>query len=185
MKFEELATERLFLRAFREEDFAAVHSWAGDGEALQYMRFGPNSEEETRAFLRQAIAETRAEDCRNFHFIAVLRTTGEPIGEAALMRHGEDLADLGWILHRSYWKRGYGAEIGKALLEVGFGRLGLHRIIAHCDGENYGSYRVMENIGMRREGLFLQGRKGNRVLDYAWRDELAYAILQEEWQARR
>ena len=45
--------------------------------------------------------------------------------------------------------------MGKALLDFGFGNLNLHRIIAHCDAENAASYKLMEKIGMRQEGLLI------------------------------
>ena len=71
--------------------------------------------------------------------------------------------------------------MGQILLRFGFDELNLHRIVAHCDAENYGSYRVMEKIGMRREGLFLEGRPANKLSDKKYGDELSYAILKDEW----
>ena len=57
----------------------------------------------------------------------------------------------------------------------------LHRILAHCDDENVGSYRVMEKIGMRREGLFIEGRQAHKQSNKKYSDELSYAILKSEW----
>ncbi|HOJ11508.1 MAG TPA: GNAT family protein [Clostridiales bacterium] len=52
--------------------------------------------------------------------------------------------------------------MGNRILEFGFNDLGLHRIIVHCYTENYGSYRVIERIDMRREGCFLEARPANK-----------------------
>ena len=62
--------------------------------------------------------------------------------------------EIGYILNRRYWNQGYMTEAARKVVSFGFEQLGLHRIIATCDPANIGSYRVMEKIGMQREGLF-------------------------------
>jgi RimJ/RimL family protein N-acetyltransferase len=96
-----------------------------------------------------------------------------------------DEAEIGWIMHRDFWGNGYGTEMGKEMLRFGFDELSLRRIIAHCDAENIGSYRVMEKIGMRREGLFIEGRPSHKQSDRKYSDELSYAILKDEWETSK
>jgi RimJ/RimL family protein N-acetyltransferase len=67
------------------------------------------------------------------------------------------------------------------LLRLGFEGLGLHRIVARCDARNTASARVMERNGMRREAHLLQ----NQFLKGEWIDELIYAILRGDWEARQ
>ena len=74
--------------------------------------------------------------------------------------------------------KGYATEAANALLWYGFETLQAHRIIATCQPENPASYRVMEKIGMNREGHF---RKCNYRGQNIWWDEYFYAILDEEW----
>ena len=50
---EQLNTENLFLRPFAPGDWEAVHSWASNPANTRYMAWGPNTEEETKAFLRE------------------------------------------------------------------------------------------------------------------------------------
>jgi len=88
---------------------------------------------------------------------------------------------VGWILHKDYWKQGYMTEAAKKLMSFGFNELKLHRIYGTCFAENYGSYRVMENCGMRREGFLIKSRKMNQP-PYEWVDEYYYAILEDEWK---
>lgn len=54
----------------------------------------------------------------------------------------------------------------------------LHRVWATCDARNRGSWRVMEKLGMRREGLL----KASNLRRDGWRDTLLYAVLAEEWR---
>jgi RimJ/RimL family protein N-acetyltransferase len=70
-------------------------------------------------------------------------------------------------------------EAIRALIGFGFGELKLHRIRAECDPRNVGSWRVLEKVGMRREGHLRE----NFLLDGTWCDSYLYAILDHEWIA--
>lgn len=177
-----LETERLYLRPFEESDFEAVHSYASVAENVQYMIWGPNEEAHTRAFISHAIAQSKEKLCKDYQYAAVIKSSQKLIGACNLTLIGNEEAELGWILHRDYWKQGFGTEMGRRLLEFGFSELGLHRIIARCDTENYGSYRVMEGIGMRREGCFLEARPAHKFSDKKYGDVYSYAILRDEWE---
>lgn len=179
-----LETERLILRKFEQGDFASVHSYAGFAENIPYMAWGPNSEAQTHAFINMAISKAEENPCVDYQYAAVMKDTHMLIGGCNLFLSGME-AEIGWILHRDSWKQGYGTEMGRALLEFGFDELNLHRIIARCDAENYGSYRVMEKIGMRREGLFIECREANKLSDQTYGDEFSYAILKDEWETQK
>ncbi|MBV8682949.1 MAG: GNAT family N-acetyltransferase [Caulobacteraceae bacterium] len=174
-----IRTERLILRDFRAEDFEAVHAYASDPEVVRFMPWGPNTEDDTREFLTRVVADAAAQP-RAEHGLAVeLSEEGCVVGSIAL--HPIDLPNLtmmmGYCLRRDRWGRGLVSEAARALFNVGFGQLGLHRIFATCDTRNAGSWRVMEKLGMRREGLL---RKDRQVRG-EWRDTFVYAILAEEW----
>ncbi len=180
-----LETEHLILRPFEETDFEAVHAYTSVAENVQYMIWGPNDKSQTKAFILQAIAQSKKNPCRNYQYAAVLKSSQKLIGGCNIAILGNDEAEVGWILHRDYWKQGFGTEMGKRILEFGFNELGLHRIVAHCDTENYGSLRVMERIGMRREGCFLEARPANKFSDRKYGDEYIYAILRDEWEIQQ
>ena len=179
-----LETQRLWLREMRESDFSAVHSYASTSENTVFMPWGPNTEEQTRAFLSLAAAEANRQPCVNYQYAVTLKSTGRLIGGCSLALSGDE-AELGWVLSLAEWNQGYGTEIGKALLKFGFDELNLHRIIARCDAENIASYRVMEKIGMLREGLFLESRPGRKGGGQAYGDTLSYAILKSDWDAQK
>ena len=131
-----------------------------------------------------AISKADETPCTNYQYAAVLKDTGRLIGACNLALSGDE-AEIGWILHRDSWKQGYGTEMGKEMLRFGFDELKLHRILAHCDAENIGSYKVMEKIGMRREGLFLEARPANKQSSHEYSDELSYAITKAEWEPQK
>ncbi len=178
-----LETERLILRPFIESDFEAVHSYGSNYENIKYMIFGPNTEQDTRDFIARAIDYLRAEPVKKYDFAVVLKECAKVIGACGVYCNDRfDEGMLGWVLHMDYWKHGYGTELAGELIRFGFENLHLHRIYATCFSENYGSYRVMERNGMRREGCFKQCRKGRPCDPNEWYDELQYAILVDEWQ---
>lgn len=179
-----LETKRLLLRKFMPDDFAAVHSYAGIPENTFYMSWGPNTEEQTRAYIDKAITKAEETPCVDYQYAAVLKETGELIGGCGLTLTGDE-AEVGWILHRDYWKQGFGTEMGRRMLELGFDTLHLHRILAHCDTDNYASYHVMEKIGMRQEGEFVESRRAHTPSDKTYAGEFSYAILKDEWDTKK
>ena len=68
---------------------------------------------------------------------------------------------------------GYATEAAAAVLRFGFDTLGLHRIWATCRPENLGSSRVLEKIGMQREGHL----RDHVMVRGAWQDSLLYAAI--------
>jgi RimJ/RimL family protein N-acetyltransferase/GNAT superfamily N-acetyltransferase len=168
-----LETLRLLLRPLTPDDFEAAHSWGSNPENTRYMAWGPNDEEQTKAFLLQA-----KPGC---DFAVVLKDANVVIGSCGIYPNETNyMGDVGWILHIDYWKRGYGTELGHELIRYGFEDLGLCRIQAPCAAVNYGSYRIMERVGMKREALRRKAFWAR--VDKEWIDEAQYAILAEDYR---
>lgn len=182
MKYIKTESERLIYRKFCKEDFPILFSWVNNTENMKY-REGPLDESQARDYLNWLISNTDAENITHCEYAVVRKLDNRLIGSAALM-HLPDKPEIGWTLHRDYWRQGYGTEMGKAMLQLGFDVLNLHRIIAVCNAENVGSYKLMERIGMRREAYFIKSQKGNEAQNRDWCDEVLYAMLQEEWNAQ-
>jgi len=169
---EQLETKRLILRPLTPSDFEAVHSWSSNPENTRFMKWGPNTEEQTQAFLSNA---KPGED-----FAVVLKDSNKVIGSCDIYPNpSNDTGEIGWILHMDYWKRGYGTELGGELIRYGFEDLKLHRIFAECAAVNYGSYRVMERNAMRREATYVKAFWAR--VDHEWIDAAGYAILADEY----
>lgn len=91
-------------------------------------------------------------------------------------------AELGWVLDPAVQGRGLGTEFAAALLDLAVDGLGVRRVEASCFAENLASRRVMEKIGMRCEGVFIEEslhRSGR------WLDGMTFALLAREYRARR
>ncbi|WP_245797360.1 GNAT family N-acetyltransferase [Mangrovactinospora gilvigrisea] len=166
------------LRQLEADDWPVVHTW---GRLLDYCRFqpwGPDTEDESRAFVAEAAAAwTAAPQIRYAYLVSV---DGQAAGTAELNirnaahRHGE----LSYGLHPRVWGKGIGTAVAQQLLEIGFNQLGLHRIMGTCDPRNVGSARVLAKAGMTYEGRM---RQTLRIRD-GWRDSELFSILEDEWR---
>ncbi len=88
---------------------------------------------------------------------------------------------IGWTLGKEFEGNGYATEAAIALLDHLFFVEGFHRVCAKTSPDNEKSWKLMERLGMRREGHFLK----NCFHDGAWVDEYLYAVLAEEWPTKR
>ncbi|MDR0917069.1 MAG: GNAT family N-acetyltransferase [Oscillospiraceae bacterium] len=179
----ELDTARLILRPFAEGDFDAARSWRNNPENARYLNWNPSDEEHFRDWRERVIERAKAEPRLKFDFAVEVRETGAVIGNCGIFAEDAtfDTAGLGYILHIDHWNRGYGTELCGALLRFGFEELRLRRVTATCAAANYGSYRVMERNGMRREGTHVKAFWAR--VDKEWIDEAVYAILADEWRS--
>jgi len=172
-------TERLLLRDFVPADLDSVHAYGSDPEVARYMEWGPNTLDETRVFLDRALTGQGVWPRLHFGLAIERLENSAVIGSIDLRLHdaGNRTAEIGYCLHRAYWRQGIAHEASHALVDVAFKAFGLHRVIATCDVRNTGSFGVMEKLGMRREGALRQDRQ----IKGAWRDTYLYAVLAEEW----
>ena len=123
-------------------------------------------------------AEQKTEPRHRYNLAVILKADKRLIGSVRIGILSEENreADLGYGIDPEYWGRGYATEAVGALIDFGFLELKLHRIVARCDRDNVASRRVMERLGMTREGLLRETRR----LGEAWSSDYLYSILEQE-----
>ena len=136
----------------------------------------------TSKITREVMAPTieNATEATRIHYGWTIRTADGNlfVGEAGLNlsapRHRR--GEIFYKLLPEHWGHGYATETAQALLKFGFDGLKLHRIEAGAATENHASVRVLEKIGMTREGI------GRKILSTpgGWRDNYRYAILEDD-----
>jgi RimJ/RimL family protein N-acetyltransferase len=176
----QLPTARLLIRDYLPEDCGQAAEIAADPEVVRYVRWGPNDRAATEAFIRSAMDEALHQPRRNYTLAVACRDKGTIVGGCSLeIRRPHDReGQMGYHLGRPYWGSGYATEIAAGLLDFGFRTLGLHRISATADVRNTASWRVMEKVGMVREGRLRRhmSQRGE------WRDSYLYSILEDDYQ---
>ena len=109
----------------------------------------------------------------------VVKGTDEIVGSVDFNhRHEDDVLEIGYTLHPDYWGRGYVPEAARALIDIAFRELGLHKIELTCFGYNVQSQRVVEKLDFTLEARIRDRKdaRGNRC------DDLRYGLLRSEWE---
>ena len=181
-RFTMLETERLLLRRLRGSDLVAFLAYRNDPEVSRYQSWEGCTEAEARDMIQALEREEPFVPGEWFQFAVELKATGKLVGDLGF-RVGEDgrQAEVGYTLAREHWGEGYASEAVSRLLDHAFKELGLHRVHATVDQENVPSVAVLERLGLRREGSFVE----NVWFKGRWSSEHLYATLREEWLARR
>jgi RimJ/RimL family protein N-acetyltransferase len=168
-----LETERLIIRQFVIGDWPSVKPYVADPEVMKYIGDGVLSEDHSRIFVEENSGDSAEA------FPVILKDRNTLVGHMILHPwFAPQTYEIGWVIHPDHQRKGYATEASKCILKYAFDELKCHRVIATCQPENAASYRVMEKIGMKREGHF---RKCIYRGDNHWWDEYFYAILEEEW----
>ena len=174
-----LTSERIILREIEEKDWVDVHKYASQEKVCQYQPWGPNTEQETVEFIKEVLADAKKDPRSRFVFAAILQESGEMIGagEFTIQDEINRVGEIGYILNPNYWGLGLATEVAKLLIEYGINERKLHRIFATCDPRNTASSRVLEKVGMSKEGQIRE----HLLMKDGWRDSLLYSILEQDW----
>ena len=164
-----METARLRLRPLTPGDLEHLVGLHGDPQVMAYITGAGESREVVEHESLPELMRRRT---------WVLFDQASFIGWASLRLEGDE-AELGYRLLRSAWGQGYAAEAARALIDLGFGELGLTRIHAQTMAVNTGSRRVMEKSGLTYV----------RTFHLAWNDplpgseqgEVEYAITRADF----
>ncbi|MFW6066832.1 MAG: GNAT family N-acetyltransferase [Myxococcota bacterium] len=145
-------TGRLRLRRPGVKDAGAIFTaYASDPEVTRYLAWRPHrAVEDTQEFLAQC--ETAWETGVGHRpWVIEQRETGTVVGMIGV-DVGPRGVDVGYVLARPCWGRGYMTEALRAVCEEALRDPAIHRVSGFCDAENRASARVMEKAGMQYEG---------------------------------
>jgi [ribosomal protein S5]-alanine N-acetyltransferase len=175
-----LDTERLVLRPLLDADAAAVASGAGDPRVARYLIQVPTPYPPAlaRRWIRGRLEWWMAG--RGVTLAIARRDAPRALlGTVSLRRYARDRrAELGYWLAASAWGQGYATEATRAAVAFGFEELSLARIYAQVLAGNEASLRVLEKLGMVREGVKRRHvRKDRRLHDLVF-----YGLLREEFR---
>jgi RimJ/RimL family protein N-acetyltransferase len=177
-----LHTERLVLRPLRVDDAAAVAAGAGDKRVSRFLLYVPSP---YPVAIARAWIEHRIDWWREGRgaTLAIARRTSpaQLVGTVSLRRFVRDRrAELGYWLAAAAWDHGFATEACRAAVAFGFETLGLARIYAQVIEDNAASMRVLDKLGMVREGV----KRKHIVKGGKPRDVVIYGLLRDEWAAR-
>lgn len=165
------------LRELVESDWIDVHKYASQEIVSQYQAWGPNSTEQSIAYVDQAIKDAKEQPRLRFVFAVIHNNRLVGASELNIRDVTNKVGELSYIIHPAYWGKGFATEVATLLVDFGFTKLQLHRIYATCDPRNTGSIQVLKKTGMTLEGRIRE----HMLIKDGWRDSFLYSILEHEW----
>ncbi|MDX8337924.1 GNAT family protein [Draconibacterium sp. IB214405] len=178
-KLLEIETDRLILSEVTINDLENIHKLHLMPEVDEFNTMGiPKTINETEEFLQPVIEAQDAIPRASYMWKVVLKNTNEFIGVAgySLSNNKFKLGEIYYKLDPAYWGNGYATELAKRLVVLGFEYFNLHKVEAGVATKNVKSIRVLEKIGMTREGL----RRKILPIRGEWIDNYHYAILEDD-----
>ena len=168
-----LTTKRFTLRPFKEQD-TQQFEYASDESWRKYLfHTFPDRDQ----FVANCISSEDGFD------LVVVDEEDQIIGSVHLgLGAPSYVGELACMISPDRWGEGVALEVCEALLEHAFVNTKLHKAIAHCEARNTGSWKVLEKLGMAREGTLRENRlarDGNMV------DEYCYGLLRADWDASK
>ncbi len=173
-----ITTSRLLIRPFQEQDYTSLFDYLSNPDVYRFEPGEPITIEKAKQLTCKRAQST--------DFLAVILTcTQEMVGHLYFKQIEPkrfSTWELGYIFNPRFYNQGYATEASRALVQYGFKEFGIHRVIAHCNPENIASWRVLEKIGMRREGHFTKNVffRSNPDGTPMWVDTFEYAMLKND-----
>ncbi|WP_299327094.1 GNAT family N-acetyltransferase [Parasphingopyxis sp.] len=168
-----LRSQRLTLRPLVEADAEAMHHFFSDEEAMRYWSSGPHKTlQETRDYVRINATDEK------YLTWAITEDGGEALGWVCLIPGREGVAEIGYNLRRSHWRKGYVGEAVSRVIDHAFAEMGLRRITADVDPDNHGSNALLEKLGFQREGYLRE----EWTTHLGVRDSIVWGLLKREWE---
>ncbi|TAD78278.1 MAG: N-acetyltransferase [Oscillatoriales cyanobacterium] len=150
-----LETKRFFLRELTLNDEDFLYEVLSDPLTMQYYP-SPKNREETRQWLDRALGQYR--ESGHWLWAVCSRATGDPVGQCGLIHqvvNGQSKLEIGYLIARRYWGRGYATEAAIACREYAFKILQRPQVISLIHPDNLASRRVAEKVGMTLESEIL------------------------------
>lgn len=168
-----LETDRLILREYVIEDFEALYEIVSDKETMQHYPV-PFDEDKTRNWIKWNL-----DNYKKYGFglwAVVLKETGEFIGDCGITIQdidGEKLPEIGYHIHKKYWRKGFAKEAARAVRDWAFLNTQYDTVYSYMKYTNIGSYSTAIANGMKKVKEYPDTKN---TISYA------YAITRKEWE---
>ncbi|MGB0383806.1 MAG: GNAT family N-acetyltransferase [Ardenticatenaceae bacterium] len=175
-----LETERVVLRAIRDEDAADIFRIMSDPRVMRYFgRLPMTSLDEAREVVQTR--RTAFEEQEGIRWAISNREDGKLIGTCGFWRviKPHFRAEIGYELAPEWWGQGVMVEALTAALSFGFISMGLHSVEAQIHPENSGSRRVLEKLGFVQEGYFKENYYD--VVEEGFTDTAVFSLRKSAW----
>ncbi len=168
---DEILTDRLILRQFREEDLDDLYEFLLQLKDDEFEGFPDLTFENRGNYLAERLGTDE-------YYAVVLRDSGKVIGNVYLGNRDQGTREIGYIINEEYRQNGYAREALEAVAAHAL-ILGAHRVYAMCDPRNEASWSLLESAGFAREARLRQNIWFHKDADGdpVWKDTYIYSVL--------
>ena len=169
-------TKRLHLRKPLLSDVVAIfEQYAQDAEVSKYLTFKPHKNlGESKEFVRRCVKVWK--EGTAFPWAIIRKSDQQFLGMIEIVGIDHAGLNVGYVLAKKYWGKGYMPEALKAIINWGLAQDEIFRVWAYCDVENVASAKVLEKVGMQREGILRKWMKLPNIGENP-RDCYSYSIV--------
>lgn len=164
---------RIRLRRPKLSDAEAIFEYASDPEVGRYADWKTQTDIEPIIGLLHE-RKKRWESGLEFYWVITLPEEDRAIGGISCNVDGH-AAEFGYLLHRRYWGNGLATEASRAVVDWLFSMPSIWRVWATCDTENIASMRVLEKVGLEREGILRRWAVRSNISSNEPRDAFIYS----------
>jgi [ribosomal protein S5]-alanine N-acetyltransferase len=144
-------TPSLILREIAGRDWRAFSSFMIGSAYQRHIALRLRTEAEVKAFVARQVARQGDERRNVFHLAAEDKEKRIAVGDGFIILGRNGLAEIGWGVSPDCWRRGFGTEIGRALLGLAFERVSASRVWAKVMSANEASLRLSLRIGLKHD----------------------------------
>lgn len=158
-----LKTERLTLRYIIQDDFEELKAILRDKEVMHAWEYD-FTDKDVQEWIDKNLELYKMHNLG--FFIATENLSGNIIGQAALKPdtiEGKQHYEIGYILKKEYWHKGYATEAARALKDYAFNTLNLDEVIFEIRPDNFPSRKVAENLNAKICGEFVKNVRNKRM----------------------
>lgn len=178
----QIHTERLYVRNLDIKDLKDFHDYRSNPEVTKYQGFDVFSIDEAQLFIDSQKDKLFGKLGDWVQYGIEDKISGKLIGDCAIKldRNDERIAEVGLTISHKFQQKGFAKEVFLGIIDYLFSTRNIHRIVEIVDAENVASIKLMESIGFKKEGHFVE----NIFFKGKWGSEIQFAMLKKEWFSR-
>jgi [ribosomal protein S5]-alanine N-acetyltransferase len=171
--------KKIILREYSEADWERVHIYGSSSSFTEYEAWGPNSVEDTKAFISDMLVKQTKKPRFEYEFAIIDKESNLLVGGCGFRKDDVQglVGNLGYAVNPEFQGKGIATEATKMLLQLAFIELGMSVVYATCDADNIASFSVMRKCEMKQVSISKNKRKFKGKIA----DELRFEITSGEY----
>ena len=179
-----LESERLLIRNLRDSDLDDFFLYRSNPQITKFQGFDTyTNKEQAMNFISSMKDKKFGLEGEWLQLGIILKSQIESdnklIGDCAV-NISDNTAQIGCTISNLHQKKGYAKEVLHMLMKYLFEEHNIRRIVETTDEENISAQKLLESLGFRKEGLFIE----NCFIKGKWCNDIQYAMLKSEWDLK-